>query len=215
MQTYSEIKHQLGILRSRDQQLARAIKSAGIPDVRPMKPGLATLIRIIIDQQVSVATGAAIWRKLTAAAGGAVTARRLIEMGEAGLRNAGLSGQKARYALGLAEGYISRRLNFSSLGRATDEDIRDTLMSFKGIGPWSADIYLMFAMGRPDIWPAGDLGLQISLKLLNNLKTRPSPKELTNIAEPWRPYRSSAALLLWHYYSIEQEKVKFSKIRHK
>lgn len=213
--TCSEIKHQLGILRRRDQRFARAIKSAGMPGVRTMRPGLATLIRIVTDQQVSVAAAAAIWTKLISAAGGAVTPRRLLALGETGLRHAGLSGQKARYSLGLAEGCISRRLNFSSLGRATDEDVRKTLMSFKGIGLWSADIYLMFAMGRPDIWPVGDLGLQISVKLLHNLKTKPSPKELEKTAEPWRPYRSSAALLLWHYYSTEQAKAKLSKIRQK
>ncbi len=131
-----------------------------------MKPGFATLIRIIVDQQVSVAAGAAIWAKLSRAAGGSVTAPRVLALSEPGLRAAGLSGQKARYALGIAEGVASRRLNFSALGRASDEDVRVTITSFKGIGLWTADIYLMFGMGRPDIWPVGDLALQIGAQLL-------------------------------------------------
>ncbi len=210
MNTDAEIKRQLGILRRRDENVARALKSAGMPGARVMKPGFATLIRIIVDQQVSVAAGAAIWAKLSRAAGGSVTAPRLLALGETGLRAAGLSGQKARYALGLAEGVAARRLNFASLGRARDEDVRETLIAYKGIGLWTADIYLMFGMGRPDIWPVGDLALQIGAQLLHGLKAKPTPKEMELIAEPWRPYRSSASILLWRYYAAEREKAKMA-----
>ena len=171
-----------------------------MPGTRLMKPGFATLIRIIVDQQVSVAAGAAIWAKLKRAAGGAVTAPHLLSLGEAGLRAAGMSGQKARYSLGLAEATTSRQLNLSALARANDDEVRETLISFKGIGMWTADVYLMFGMGRPDIWPIGDLGLQNAVQILHGLQNRPAPKELKLVAEPWRPYRSSAAFLLWHYY---------------
>ncbi len=206
MKSDIELKHHLGILRRRDGHLSRAIKTAGLPGTRAMRPGFATLIRIIVDQQVSVAAGAAIWARLKRTAGGAVTAPRLLALGETGLRGAGFSGQKARYSLGLAEATTSRQLNLSALARANDDEVRETLISFKGIGMWTADIYLMFGMGRPDIWPVGDLGLQIGVQILHGLSARPTPKELEAASEPWRPYRSSAALLLWHYYSSTRSK---------
>lgn len=211
MKTDEELKRQLNLLRRRDKRLSQAIKAAGMPGARMMKPGFATLIRIIVDQQVSVAAGAAIWAKLRRAAGGPVSARRLLDLGEPGLRAAGLSGQKARYALGIAEGVAARQLNLSALSRAKDEEIRETLISYKGIGIWSADIYLMFGLGRPDIWPVGDLGLQIGAQWLHGLKAKPTEKEMEALAEPWRPYRSSASIFLWHYYGTEREIRKAAK----
>jgi DNA-3-methyladenine glycosylase II len=206
VKTDEDLKRQLNLLRRRDKRLAQAIKSAGVPGARMMKPGFATLIRIIVDQQVSVAAGAAIWAKLRRAAGGAITAPRLLALGETGLRAAGLSGQKARYALGLAEAVAARQLNLAALSRASDEEVRKTLISFKGIGIWSADIYLMFGLGRPDIWPVGDLGLQIGVQFLHDLGEKPSHQDMERFAEPWRPYRSSAAIFIWHYYGAERAK---------
>jgi len=213
MKTDEELKRQLGLLRRRDKRLSQAIKSTGIPGARMMKPGFATLIRIIVDQQVSVAAGAAIWAKLRRAAGGAVSAQRLLNLGEPGLRAAGLSGQKARYTLGLAEAVAARQLNLSALSRASDAEIRETLVSFKGIGMWSADIYLMFGLGRPDIWPVGDLGLQVGAQWLHGLAAKPTKKEMERLAEPWHPYRSSASIFLWHYYGVERESRKAAKSR--
>ena len=211
MKTDEEVRRQLGILRRRDKRLSKAITSTGMPGARMMKPGFATLIRIIVDQQVSVAAGAAIWAKLRRAAGGQISAQRLLDLDEPGLRSAGLSGQKTKYALGLAEAVARRELNLSALSRASDEDVRDTLIAFKGIGIWSADIYLMFGLGRPDIWPVGDLGLQIGAQWLRGLKDKPTEKQMESIAEPWRPYRSSAAIFLWHYYGSERERRKTAK----
>jgi DNA-3-methyladenine glycosylase II len=205
-----EIKQHLTRVRRRDKRIAHAIKTVGLPDVRVMTPGFATLIRIIGDQQVSTAAGAAIWAKLKRAAGGSVTAPRLLALGEAGMRASGFSGQKARYALGLAEATANRTLNFSALARADDATVRATLMSFKGIGAWTADIYLMFGMARPDVWPVGDLALQIAVQMLHGLKAHPSPTELEALGETWRPYRSSVSLLLWRYYGAARAEARKS-----
>ena len=194
-----EIKKQLGVLRRRDKNIAAAIKFAGLPEPRPIGPGFATLIRIIGDQQVSTAAGRAIFAKLKKNAG-RITAPRLLEMGESGMRASGFSGHKARYALGLAEAVSTRKLNLKALERASDDDVRATLTAYKGIGTWTADIYLMFGMGRHDVWPVGDLALQVAVQLLHGREARPTPKELTALGEIWRPYRSSVSLLLWRYY---------------
>ncbi len=208
MKTEAELKRHLGLLRRRDKDFARAIKLAGIPGTRLMKPGFETLIRIIVDQQVSVAAGAAIWAKLRRAAGGTVTAPRILALGEKGVRAAGMSGQKTAYTLGLAEATSSRRLNFAALARAGDDEVRETLIAHKGVGAWTADIYLMFGMGRPDIWPVGDLGLQYGVQMLRGLKDRPTPKDMESIAESWRPYRSSAAVFLWHFYEGDRARAR-------
>ncbi len=194
-----EIKKQLGVLRRRDKNIGAAIKFAGLPDPRSYGPGFATLMRIIANQQVSTAAGAAIVAKLKRNAG-RITAPRLLEMGESGLLASGFSGQKARYALGLAEAVAARKLNLKALERASDDEVRATLTAYKGLGTWSADIYLMFGMGRHDVWPVGDLALQVAVQLLHGREARPTPKELDALGEIWRPYRSSVSLLLWRYY---------------
>jgi DNA-3-methyladenine glycosylase II len=201
-----EIKRHLGILRRRDKHLSHAIKVAGLPEPRAVGPGFATLIRIIGDQQVSTAAGKAIWDKLKRNAGGSVSAVRLLKLGEAGIRASGFSGQKTLYSLGLAEAVDGRTLNLKALERADDATVRATLTSFKGIGDWTADIYLMFGMGRPDIWPVGDLALQLAIQMLHEMKERPSAKDLHSLGEIWRPYRSSASLLLWRYYGATRPK---------
>ena len=205
------IKKHLGILRRRDKHLSRAIKHAGVPAPRVVGPGFATLIRIIGDQQVSTAAGAAIWAKLERNAGGTVTAKTLLKMGEAGLRASGFSGQKTRYALGLAEAVAAGTLDFEALEKAADDVVRATLTAFKGIGSWTADIYLMFGMGRPDVWPVGDLALQLAVQILHGLKEKPTQKHLESMGESWRPYRSSASLLLWRYYGATRVAAKASK----
>lgn len=201
-----DIKRHLGLVRRRDKRISHAIKLAGWPEPRVIGPGFATLIRIIGDQQVSTAAGAAIWAKLKRNAGGRVTAARLLALGEAGLRASGLSGQKARYALGLAEAVAAGTLNLKALEHADDDTVRAELTAYKGVGPWTADIYLMFGMGRPDVWPVGDLALQLAVQLLHELEERPTAKDLAGIGEAWRPYRSSVSLLLWRYYGAARPK---------
>ncbi len=195
-----EIKQHLGVLRRRDKRIGEAIIFAGLPEPRVIGPGFPTLIRTIATQQVSTAAGLSIWNKLKRNAGGRVTAPGLLKLGESGLRESGFSGQKARYALGLAEAVAARTLNFKALERADDDSVRATLTAFKGVGTWTADIYLMFGMGRPDVWPVGDLALQVAAQLLHGLDEKPSAKDLMALGEIWRPYRSSVSLLLWRYY---------------
>ncbi|MGE4064031.1 MAG: DNA-3-methyladenine glycosylase [Rhodospirillaceae bacterium] len=196
-----ELHRHLGILRRRDKRMAGALKLAGLPKARGLEPGFASLIRIIVDQQVSTAAGAAIWAKLQKAAGGRVTPRSLLALGEEGLRANGMSGPKTRYALGLAEATAAGKLNFRALSRAGDDEVRATLTAFKGVGDWTADIYLLFGMGRPDVWPVGDLAIQHAIRMLHGLNEKPGAELCETLGAPWRPYRSSAAIFLWHYFA--------------
>jgi len=176
-----------------------AIEQAGTPAERRHKTGFPTLLRIIVDQQVSVQAGAAIWRKLDQNLGG-VSATKVLAAGEGDLKASGLSRAKAAYALALAEAVSQRALNLNSLHRMDDGAVREALTRVKGIGRWSADIYLMFALGRGDIWPAGDLALAEAAKRLLGLPERPTPAEMDGIGERWKPWRTAAAITLWHYY---------------
>ena len=208
MSSTDDIRRHLGILKRRDKHIANAIKQAGLPNSRRMQPGFSTLIRIIVDQQVSVAAGASIWAKLKTAAKGDVTPARLLNLSETGLRSCGFSGQKARYALGVAESTKAGELDFDALLHVDDESVREKLIALKGIGPWTVDIYLMFGMGRPDVWPVGDLGIQNAARALMGLRKRPTPERLEKIGADWSPYRSAAALLLWHYWHYVVDKAK-------
>jgi len=176
-----------------------AVDQVGAPAERRHKTGFPTLLRIIVDQQVSVQAGAAIWRKLDRNLGG-VSAKKVLAVGEGDLKACGLSRAKATYAVALAEAVFERSLNLSSLHRLDDDAVREALMRVKGIGRWSADIYLMFALGRGDIWPAGDLALAEAAKRLLSLSERPTPAEMDGIGERWKPWRTAAAITLWHYY---------------
>ena len=202
------MRRNLGILRRLCPHIRRAVREVGYPEPRSRQAGFGTLIRIVIDQQVSTAAGAAIWAKLAKACGGRVTPARLTALGETGLRASGFSLQKAGYALGIAAAVQSKRLSFAKLHGRDDTAVRETLTALKGIGAWSADIYLMFAMGRPDVWPVADLALQHGVRMLHGLADRPTVKEMELIGEIWRPYRSGAALLLWRYYGAMVRKNK-------
>jgi DNA-3-methyladenine glycosylase II len=144
------------------------------------------------------------WARLTAACGDGVSPACILEQGHEGLRALGFSNQKARYVLGLAEATLSGALDFAALQVAPDDGVRAILTAHKGIGQWTADIYLMFGLGRGDVWPAADIGLQAGIQILHGLQKRPNAEEATAFAEAWRPYRSSAAVLLWHYYGANR-----------
>jgi len=182
-----------------DRRMARAVEILGIPPSRRRRPGFATLVRIIIDQQVSVQSGAAVWRRLEAGVG-RVTAKSILATTEADLRAFGFSRAKVRYVRGLAEAVTTRRISFKALQTQDDQAARETLMTVPGIGAWTADIYLMFSLDRPDVWPVGDIALAASAQNLLRMKQRPSPAELEKIGSRWRPWRTSAAVLLWHFY---------------
>lgn len=179
--------------------MRRIADICGRPRSRRKDPGFATMIRIIVDQQVSVQAGRAIWGRLEGTLG-IVEPETVQAAGLEGLRACGLSGPKARYSLGIAEAVLDGEMDFRRLGRKSDDDVRETLMRLKGIGRWTADIYLMFAMGRPDVMPTGDIALQASAGHLLGIEPRPDPEMLGAIAERWAPYRSIAAIMLWHAY---------------
>ena len=168
------------------------------PDLRP--EGFATFIRAILAQQVSVKAAATMFERLKAHCGGAMTPEALLLLGYDGCRTVGLTGRKSEYVLGLAEAVQSGALDFDAIGRMPDEAAIATLIGLRGIGRWTAEVYLLLCLGRPDIWPAADLALIIAVGRLEGLSERPSIQDAALIAERWRPWRGSAALLLWRRY---------------
>ncbi len=179
--------------------MARIHALHGAPPPRNRDPGFDVLLRIIVDQQVSTHSGAAIWRRLESGLGD-VTPQSVLTAGEDGLRACGFSGGKARYGYGLAYAIDCGTLDLDKLSRMSDDYAQAELVKIKGIGRWTAEIYLMFALGRADMWPAGDLALAAAAGDLLGLEKRPTPAEMDEIGERWRPYRTTASIMLWHYY---------------
>lgn len=179
---------------------ARALAQVGYPEPRIRATGYQTLLRTIVGQQVSVAAAASVWNKLEAEVGAAMHPHELLARDFDALRACGLSRQKQGYARSLCELVVAGELDFAALP-ADDEEAIEQLTRIKGIGRWSAEIYLLFAEGRPDIWPAGDLAVQAGLAKLLDLDTRPDEKTTRARAEPWRPHRGAAAIFTWHCYN--------------
>lgn len=188
----------LDALGQQDGDFARALEEVGPPPLRNRPHGFPTLLRIIVAQQVSLASAQAIWDRLEAACQPLEPAG-LLALGEEGLRTVGFSRQKIRYGMSLAELFESGALEPTLLDSLEDEDAIARLTEVKGIGRWSAEVYLLFAMGRPDVFPADDLGLMMGAERLKRLNERPSAKALRAMAEDWRPWRAAAARMLWHY----------------
>ncbi len=186
-------------LAQRDDDLARILTRLGTPPLWSRRPGFPTLVRIILEQQVTLASARALFRRLQ---GGVrpFTARRFVELGEAGLRSLGATRQKAAACLALARALAGRQLILAAVGRLDDSAARAALVQIKGIGPWTAEIYLLMALRRLDIWPSGDLALVAAVGRLKGLAGRPTPGRAARIAERWRPFRSVAARMLWQYY---------------
>jgi DNA-3-methyladenine glycosylase II len=189
-------------LAALDSRLGAALTRVGHPAPRIRQPGYETLLRTIVGQQVSVASAAAVWSKLAAALGAGCPPDALLARDFDALRACGLSRQKQGYARSLAELVQSGALDLHSLP-VDDEEAIAQLIQVKGIGRWSAEIYLLFAEGRPDIWPAGDLAVQIEVGRMLGLPARPSEKETRALGESWRPWRGAAAILAWHHYRTE------------
>jgi DNA-3-methyladenine glycosylase II len=182
--------------------VAAALTAHGRPDPRLRPRGASTMMRAIVAQQVSTKAAASIWNRLEAACGGDMDdLARVAATPFDTLRGAGLSGQKAGYVHALAEAVTMGRVDFAALP-AVDEDAITLLSSIKGIGRWSAEIYLLFAEGRPDIFPAGDLALQVQLGRMLGEDARPTEKRARTLAEPMRPHRGALSILLWHNYNI-------------
>ncbi len=186
-------------LARRDAHLARALHEFGEPPLWARPAGFATLVQIILEQQISLESGRAAFERLETAAG-AVTPEAVADLDLASLRRAGLTRQKAAYCRGLAESVRDGGLRLRRVARADDEDARAQLCAVKGIGPWTADVYLLFALRRPDIWPPGDLALLRALREVKGLRRDPTRERAERIARAWRPWRSVAARVLWHAY---------------
>ncbi|CAN5677389.1 DNA-3-methyladenine glycosylase [soil metagenome] len=194
----ANLKKAMRYLAKVDPDFARAIAEVGPPELREVPTGFGGLMRSIVGQQVSVHAARSIWLRLEAAVPGMAPAD-FLAMSDEQLRAVGLSGAKMRYGRSLAADIVAGRIDFDALATLDDDAAVAMLCQAKGIGPWTAEIYLMFAHARPDIMPGLDLGLVIAAQHLKKLRTRPDAKGLVKIAEQWRPWRSAAALLLWHY----------------
>jgi DNA-3-methyladenine glycosylase II len=186
-------------LAERDRDLAAVLERFGPPPMWARKPGFPTLVRIILEQQVSLASARSVFRRLTAKVT-PFTAGRFIEMGEPYFRSLGITRQKAAYCLHAARAIAGGQLRLAAVGRLSDSAVRAALTQIKGIGPWTADIYLLMALRRADVWPSGDLALVTAASELKRLRGHATPITIAEIAETWRPFRSVAARMLWQYY---------------
>jgi DNA-3-methyladenine glycosylase II len=192
-------------LAKRDRDLASIFDKLGPPPLWARPTGFSTLVKIILEQQVSLASAASMFARLKKNVVPFQPAR-LIELGEGHLKSLGLTRQKTAYCLDLAQSLTDKRLRLSQLSRMSDADAKAALMAIKGLGAWSADVYLLMVLLRPDVFPASDLALITAVTKLKQLPRRPNPKELTEMAEGWRPYRSVAARMLWQFYLARPEK---------
>jgi DNA-3-methyladenine glycosylase II len=194
------LQQALDHLAGADPHMRRAIAQIGPPPPRHRPASFATLMHVIIAQQVSTASAAAISGRLTERLASRVMPEGFIALTDADLRAVGFSRQKTVYGRDLAAHFLEGRLSLPRLRRMEDEAAIEALSAVKGIGRWSAEVFLLFALQRPDVMPAQDLALLVAAQRLKGLKTRPEPKKLLKLAQPWRPYRSYAARMLWHYY---------------
>jgi DNA-3-methyladenine glycosylase II len=188
-----------------DADLARLARENGTPLMWAREPGFATLVFVILEQQVSLASAAAVFGKLTALAR-ELTPGALLALDDAALRGVGFSRQKSLYCKLAARSILEGSLDLEALERLDDDAARRALVSLKGVGPWTAEIYLLRALGRRDAWPSGDLALQIAAREVKGLTARPTAEELDALAEAWRPWRSVAARLLWGHYLKRRER---------
>lgn len=186
-------------LSKKDDHLKLIIKQHGYPPMWTRKQGFETLILTILEQQVSLAAAFAAYKKLKARIG-TVTPAKILRMSNEELRECYFTRQKQGYAKNLAEAFSSKTLPWKKFPEMSDEEVRTHLTSIKGIGNWTADVYLMHALQRTDLFPLGDIALVNSLKETKQLHPHTNKEEMLQIAEPWRPYRTIASMILWHAY---------------
>lgn len=193
-------------LATRDRDLRSVFEQHGPPPLWSRPQGFPTLVKIILEQQVSLASAASMFERLEKNIV-PLQPERFLSQGESGLRSLGLTRQKTAYLLHLSEAVLNGNLRISRLARMKDDEAKAALIKLKGIGSWSADIYLLMALRRPDVWPSGDLALALSLARIRKLRKTPRPEELITMAERWRPYRSVAARMLWQSYLAQRGQV--------
>jgi DNA-3-methyladenine glycosylase II len=190
-------------LAARDAALARVHARLGDPPIWGRRPGFPALIKIILEQQVSLRSAAAMYRRIDDHVGG-MTPQVIARTGVAGLRQIGVTRQKAAYCHGLACRVLDGTIDLAAIARAPDEEGRRLLLDVPGLGPWSVDIYYLMALRRPDVWPRGDLALAIALRDVKRLRALPSYEQQQDLARPWAPWRSVAARILWAHYLTER-----------
>ena len=193
------LKQGVEYLTDADLDLARLVSEVGPPPLWAREPGFPTLVHIILEQQVSLAYAQAAFTRLQEAAI-RLTPERFLDFTDSELKRIGFSRQKTLYCRELARAILGGELDLADLHRLDDMSARSELIKIKGIGSWTADIYLLLAMLRPDIWPSGDLALATAVQGAKGLPSRPGPDELESIARPWQPWRAVAARILWHHY---------------
>lgn len=199
--TEHSLKNACKHLATNDIHLAAAFAKYGVPPMWDREPGFATLIKIILEQQVSLASAKACFDKLAAAIGN-VTPHNILKLTDSELKSVGFSRQKSAYARHLANAVIDKQIDLASLHTLSDADVKAELIKLKGIGEWTSDIYLVMALLRPDVMPKGDIALHAAWHKLSG-EPRPSSDEFLVIAERWQPFRSVAARILWHFYLSE------------
>jgi DNA-3-methyladenine glycosylase II len=197
-------------LCTRDPDLARVVARRGPPPMWARRPGFATLVRIILEQQVSLSSADAVYRRLSAGAG-RVSAARVARLSVRQIRRRGLTRQKAGFIRDLARAATNGALRLRHLADLDDAAVRHALIRHRGIGPWTADIYLIMALRRPDVWPDGDLALVKALTTVKRLRSRPEPVAVRRITARWAPWRAVAARVLWHTYLSERRNGRSSR----
>ncbi|MEM6730357.1 MAG: DNA-3-methyladenine glycosylase 2 family protein [Myxococcota bacterium] len=195
----STAKRALTEIAQRDRRVRRAIDVVGFPPGRTRAHGFPTLLRIVVGQQVSTKAAAAIYSRVEEKLKGDVTPEKVMRVRATTLRAAGLSERKVAYSKGLARALTRSELDLAAMKRQSDEEVIDAITALRGFGVWSAQMYLMSSLGRLDVWPIDDLGVQNGVQRILALPDRPHRKEMEALAARWRPYRSAMALLCWHY----------------
>ncbi len=200
--TRRHLQSALKELARRDEDIKRALGEVGYPKERRHEaPSFENFLRIIVGQQLSVKAATTIFGRVEAALGSDFSPQKLLLLTDDDLRAAGLSRQKIEYARGLCAAVIEGRLDPAVLGGLSDDEVVGQITALKGFGRWSAEMFLLFSLGRPDVWPADDLAIQAGVQRLKGLPERPGRKLTDQLAEGWRPHRGAAAIFLWHYYS--------------
>jgi len=185
-----------------DPGLDAIVEAYGLPSFWAREPGFPTLVLLILEQQVSLASARAAYDRLETRLGG-LTPAGVLGSSDEELRADGFSRQKNRYVRALSKAIVDGELDLDAVSLLDDDGVRHALVALPGIGPWTAEVYLLSALRRPDTWPVGDIALQEAARRARGLESRPSPEELEAIGEAWRPHRASAARLLWHLYLSE------------
>ena len=197
------LRRAVRILARRDPALAVIARQYGPPPLWARTPGFPTLVHMILEQQVSLASALAVFERLRATLP-VFDAVSLLALDDAAFKKVGITRQKTAYARALASAIVGNSLDLDALGVLHDTDVHTALTRIKGIGLWTSNVYLLMALGRPDAFPASDIALQVAAHKVMKLRRRPTPERLERIAESWRPWRAVAARLLWHFYLSEK-----------